>query len=157
MKHFLRRVLTRSFHFIEYYIQYLIFGNKSPSIPTLWGFNGHSWGKIWKAVNDILTNIDQLKEIAIGAMSSCYTVNGACSYSGFNPTKIRKAIRTERLKAFREDGGDYRIHQMDLDSYMMYGRNLLKPSEKHQLQNRNRYSKMEKLKEYLKWFVLIME
>jgi excisionase family DNA binding protein len=76
-------------------------------------------------------------------------VKGACAYTGFKPTKIRKAIRTERLKAFREDGGDYRIHQMDLDSYMMYGRNLLKPSEKHQLQNRNRYSKMEKLKEFL--------
>jgi len=39
---------------------------------------------------------------------------------------------------------------MDLDTYIMFGRNLLKPSEKNELQNRNRYSKMEKLKEYLK-------
>ena len=136
MKHSLRRILTRSFHFIGYYIQYLIFGNKSPSIPTLWGFNGHSWGKIWKAVNDILTNIDQLKEIAIGAMSSCYTVNGACSYSGFNPTKIRKAIRTERLKAFREDGEIKGIFKMICsDKELEFNFTVRKPWRKESLRN----------------------
>jgi excisionase family DNA binding protein len=77
-------------------------------------------------------------------------VKGACSYSGFSPTKIREAIKLGKLKAFREDGGDFRINKMDLDTYIMFGRNLLKPSEKNELQNRNRYSKMEKLKEFLK-------
>jgi excisionase family DNA binding protein len=83
-------------------------------------------------------------------MSPWYSVKEACSYSGFKPTKIREAIKHGKLKTFREDGGDYRIHQMDLDTYMMYGRNLLKPSEKIQLQNRNQYSKMEKLQDFLK-------
>ena len=86
----------------------------------------------------------------IGALSPWYTVKEACAYSKFGNTKIRTAIKDGKLKAFREDGGDFRINKMDLDTYIMFGRNLLKPSEKNELQNRNRYSKMEKLKEYLK-------
>ncbi|MBT4207033.1 helix-turn-helix domain-containing protein [Candidatus Woesearchaeota archaeon] len=101
-------------------------------------------------MNEILTNIDQLKDIVIGALSPWYTVKGACAYTGFKPTKIRGAIKAGKLKAYREDGGDFRIHQMDLDTYIMFGKNLLKPSEKNELQNRNRYSKMEKLKDFLK-------
>jgi excisionase family DNA binding protein len=103
-----------------------------------------------KIIGTILNYLDELKNEVRNTRTPWFTITGACSYTGFGSTKIRKAIREDRLKAFRQDGSDYRIHQMDLDCYLMYGRNLLKPTEKDQLMRRNRYYKIENLKEILK-------
>ena len=136
MNHSLRGVLTRFIHFVEHCIQYLIFREKSPSITPLWCCTRHSRGKIWKAVNEILTNIDQLKNIVIGALSPWYTVKEACSYSGFSPTKIREAIGTERLKVFREDGEIKGIFKMICsDKELKFNFTMRKPWRKESLRN----------------------
>jgi excisionase family DNA binding protein len=101
-------------------------------------------------VTEILTNIDQLKEIVIGALSPWYTLKSACAYTGFKPTKIRGAIKAGKLKAYREDGGDYRINRRDLDCYIMYGKKNVTGYEEDQLRKRNRYSKIENLKDIFK-------
>ena len=86
---------------------------------------------------------EKLKETVIKTQSPWFTIKEACAYTKYGDTKIRNAIKVGKLKAHREDGGDYRIHQRDLDCYIMFGKKNVVGYEEDQLRKRNRYSKIE--------------
>ncbi|MBT7825321.1 MAG: helix-turn-helix domain-containing protein [Bacteroidetes bacterium] len=101
--------------------------------------------------------MDKLQKILIELISPWFTIDQACSYSGFGKTTIRNAVKEEKLKSFRQGTatGDIRIHKKDLDAFIMFGKGHLKPGEEKQALIRNRYSNIENLKnvanELLDW------
>jgi excisionase family DNA binding protein len=94
--------------------------------------------------------LEDLQKLLIEVISPWFTIEQACSYSGFGSTTIRRAVREGKLKSFRQGttSGDIRIHKKDLDAFIMFGKGNLKPGEEQQVQIRNRYSKHENLRDF---------